>query len=217
MAFETINKLVNGFFGWKYIPKIVVTIPLSFLFKNVCGKPKRKSIFLTKKKGSVGYIKIPQGEPAVAVYRILGRFNCKIIHLGFCCGLDEKFKVGDIVVVNKAYLNGKFYSTTTFARFSSRFFLKEGVKIAKSFTVSDLLSLINCSKGISRIKKNCVADMETGRLYGFVKNALSINVVSDTLSKPLFALEKHNKEEIKKSTKKMIKFFKNKLLPKLQH
>jgi len=203
----TKEKIIKCFFGWdKEFPKIVVTTPISFIFHNIVKiRKKRDNFFFSYMKENVGYIKIPEGRPAIAVYKTLKWIGCPIIHLGFCCGINKRLRIGDVIIFTKSIFSGKKLESKLFSKNLIKEKIGKKVFVGTNYTVPHILYVFENTK---KFYFADAVDMETGLLYKTTTNAISINVVSDTIFRHFYELNKREKEKIKKGIRKMIRLTK---------
>ncbi len=194
------ERIVKTFFGWKKIPEIVITTPISLFFRKIIKKEKetKKSWFPSKKiKRNVGIVKLPSGRGCEDVFETLSWFQTKVIHLGFSCGISSSINIGDIVFIESSYWKGverKSY-------FYGKKIFPESIRNVKGLTVNSILKTYKIGKTLTNIE---VTDMETSILYEKIQKSMSINVVSDSLKHPFFSLSRLQKRRISISIETLV-------------
>ncbi len=202
------EKIAHIFFGWKKIPEIIITTPLSLFFETITKKKRenKRSWFLSEKiRKNIGIIKIAPGRACEDVFESLSWFKVKVIHLGFCCAISPYLEIGDVTFIKSSFWKGMKKDSY----FCEKRIFPEYIRKVKGLTLN---SVLEAYKVGSKFKNTEVIDMETGILYKKIPRSISINVVSDSLKQPFFSLSSHHHKRIRKSIKNTVDFVLKSLL-----
>jgi len=184
---DNIPLIVESFFGMKKIPDIVITTTSTRFFKEFTRKMSKKSFYLTKKvSDNVVIIRIPEGISSLPIFKLLGKLNRTVIHLGFCLGVHPSLKPGNIAVVKSVKNKNKTLGT--------KFDLCNLKGMGKLVTCISVPHIFYAYENREIISKHIdIVDMETAFVYRYIKNSISINIVTDTLYTPFFYLSSKEK------------------------
>jgi hypothetical protein len=185
---DNIPLIVESFFGMEKIPDIVITTTSTRFFNEFTRKMSKKSFYLTKKiSDKVVIIRIPEGISSLPIFKLLGKLNRTVIHLGFCLGVHPSLKPGNIAVVKSVKNKNKSLET--------KFDPCDLKRMGKSVTCMSVPHIFYAYENREKVisKHIDIIDMETAFVYRYIKNSISINIVTDTLYTPFFYLSSKEK------------------------
>ena len=196
------EKLAKSFFGVKRLPSVLVISPISAIFNTIIqelsvSKPKKAFYKYCEKEingKKIGFLKNNPGVASIDAFLLAKKAKSKIIHIGYCMAA-KKEKLGTIVFICSSSFGGRIFASNLSTKL---------LTCHTGKTVKNMLSKYRLEK------KNEVVDMETALLYSIQPKSISIGIVSDTIKKPFFDLQKEDKKLIKKGTIRAAK-----LLPKI--